>query len=192
MNVKKGSFRVKVTVCIFVSLSIILMYFRVRIPIFPNFLDFDLSDIPIFFISLVFSPLMGILALFVKNLLVCLLMGSFTYGVGEIANFLMGGSFIFIASYLFKNLKSYKYILSYVFGLLALILSSLVLNYFVILPVYGRVLGITIEEIIGGSNLFKFLLVVIVPYNIIKSIIIFFPIIFILNKFKKINSRNSS
>ena len=39
-------FSTKVKISILVVVSVILMYFRVRVPIFPSFLDFDLSDIP--------------------------------------------------------------------------------------------------------------------------------------------------
>ena len=80
-------FSTKVKISILVAVSVVLMYFRVRVPIFPSFLDFDLSDIPIFFIGIMFSPILGVLAMGIKNILVFLIMGSFTSGVGEFANF---------------------------------------------------------------------------------------------------------
>lgn len=185
------STNVKLRVSILIGLSIILMYFRVNIPIFPQFLDYDLSDIPIFFIGLVFSPLWGVLALFIKNLLVCFIIGSFTFGVGELAGFLMMTPFIFIGSSLFNRLSGYKkYVLSYLCSTLSLIISAVFLNYFVILPLYSRVLEVDIVEIIGGSTMFGFLAFVIVPYNIIKSIIVFIPSVIINGRVK--NSRISS
>lgn len=181
----------KIKISILVAISIVLMYFRIGIPIFPSFLDFDLSDIPIFFIGLTFSPILGVLAMALKNILVFLIMGSFTYGIGEIANFLMGSCFVFVSSYVYMKVKSNnKYLLSFVLGMLALVISGTLLNYTVILPVYLKVLGVSLQEIIGtGNTVFKYLIVYIVPYNIIKSIIIFFPTMIIFNKFKKINSR---
>ena len=170
-------FSTKVKISILVAVSVVLMYFRVRVPIFPSFLDFDLSDIPIFFIGIMFSPILGVLAMGIKNILVFLIMGSFTSGVGEFANFLMGSCFVFAASFVFNRKNDIgKYILSFLSGMIALVVSGVLLNYFVILPVYAKVLGVSISGIIGeGTTIFKFLMITIVPYNIIKAIIIFVP-----------------
>lgn len=191
INFKFGT---KVKISILVAVSVVFMYFKVGIPIFPSFLNFDLSDIPIFFISLMFSPILGVFSMGIKNILSFLVMGSFTSGVGEFANFLIGSCFVFVASFVFnrKNNNS-KYILSFLSGMIALVVSGVLLNYFVILPVYAKVLGVSISGIIGeGTTIFKFLMVTIVPYNIIKSIIIFVPTMVIFFKVKKINSRNNS
>lgn len=187
-------FSTKVKISILVAVSVVLMYFRVRVPIFPSFLDFDLSDIPIFFIGIMFSPILGVLAMGIKNILVFLIMGSFTSGVGEFANFLMGSCFVSAASFVFNRKNDIgKYILSFLSGMIALVVSGVLLNYFVILPVYAKVLGVSISGIIGeGTTIFKFLMITIVPYNIIKAIIIFVPTVFIFSKVKKINSRNNS
>lgn len=180
--------RVKLKVSILIGLSIILMYFRVNIPIFPGFLDYDLSDIPILFIGLYFSPLFGVLGLFIKNLLVCFIIGSFTFGIGELASFLMVTPFILVGSILFRKLEGRKkYLVSYLCSSLSLIVSAVMLNYFVILPLYSKILNLNILEIIEGRSILGFLAFVIVPYNIIKSIIVFIPTVIIYDKIK--NSR---
>ena len=182
----------KIKISILVAISIVLMHFRIGLPIFPSFLDFDLSDVPIFFIGLTFSPILSVLAMGIKNILIFLIIGSFTYGIGEIANFLMGSCFVFVASYIYHKIKEKKgYFLSFILGMSALVIAGTVLNYFIILPTYFKILGVGIEDFIGtGSTITKFLILYIVPYNIIKSVIIFFPTMFIFQKFKKINSRN--
>lgn len=181
----------KIKISILVAISVILMYFRVGLPIFPSFLSFDFSDVPIFFVGLTFSPLLAVVTMALKNILVVLIMGSFTYGIGEIANFLMGSCFVFVASYAFNKFPNKnKYVFSFLLGMIALVVSGTLLNYVVILPTYFKVLGVGIEGVAGeGMTIFKFLLFYIVPYNIIKSFVIYFPTIFIFNKFKKINSR---
>lgn len=189
---KNISFNNKIKICILIALSVVLMYFRVGMPIFPSFLDFDLSDIPIFFISLVFSPILGVLALGIKNILVCFIIGSFTSGVGEFANFLMGACFLIAASLLYNKIKGKsKYAFSFLGGMIALVTSGVILNWLVILPVYLKILGVTLSSLIGqDTTLLKYLMIYIVPYNIIKSIIIFVPTVLIVSKFKKINSRS--
>lgn len=183
-------FNTKVKVSILIGISLILMYFRIGIPIFPTFLDFDFSDIPILFIGIVFSPLTSIVAMAIKNILKIIFMGSITFGVGEFANFLMGSFFVFSVS--FSYIKYSNKFLSFFIGMFFLVVSGIFLNYFLILPFYMKVLGVNLYELIGERSVLQYLIYYIVPYNIIKSIIIFFPTIFIYDKFKKINSRNIS
>lgn len=183
-------FNTKVKVSILIGISLILMYFRIGIPIFPTFLDFDFSDIPILFIGIVFSPLTSIVAMAIKNILKIIFMGSITVGVGEFANFLMGSFFVFSVS--FSYIKYSNKFLSFFIGMFFLVVSGIFLNYFLILPFYMKVLGMNLYELIGERSVLQYLIYYIVPYNIIKSIIIFFPTIFIYDKFKKINSRNIS
>ena len=175
----------KIKISILVAISVILMYFRFGLPVFPSFLDFDFSDIPILFIGLVFSPILSVFAMAIKNILIFFIMGSFTFGVGEFANFLIGSCFVFSVSYLFRKFNnSKKYIISFFAGMLALILSGVLLNYFVLLPLYSQVLNTSIFELVGGYQIIQFLFLFIVPYNILKCIIIFFPTMFIFNKLK--------
>lgn len=189
----KLKLRDKAKISILIAVSVISMYFKIVLPIFPTFLSFDISDIPIFFISLVFSPILGVFSMGIKNILSILFMGSFTYGIGEITNFLLGSCFVFSSSYVFLRTSGFKkYILSFLFGSIILIVFGSLLNYFIILPVYVKILGISIDNIVGEYGIFKFFTVYLVLYNLIKSIIIFLPTIFIFNKFKKINSRINS
>lgn len=184
----------RIKICILVSFSVIFMYFKIVLPIFPSFLNFELSDIPIFFISLAFSPISGVVAMGMKNILSFILIGSVTYGIGEFANFLLGGSFVYFSSIVFLKLKgNKKYVLSFLCGSFVLTSLGVFLNYFLILPIYAWVFGTSISLFIGkNTTLLKFLILYLVPFNILKSIIIYFPTILIFNKFKKINSRNSS
>lgn len=183
-------FDTKVKVSILIGISVVLMYFRMGVPFFPSFLDFDFSDVPILFIGLIFSPIISVIAMGVKNILIVLIMGSFTSGIGEFANFLMGAFFVYSCSYIFRRYS--KKALSFFIGMISLIFSGVLLNYFLILPIYMKVLGVNLNEIIGDISVLKYLIVYIVPYNVIKSIIIFFPTMFIYDRFKKINSRSNS
>lgn len=190
---KKLQVKDKAKISVLISVSIVLMYFKIVLPIFPSFLSFDISDIPIFFISLIFSPIIGVFSMGIKNILSVLLMGSFTYGIGEVTNFLLGSCFVFTSSYVFLKISGFKkYILSFMFGSIILILLGSLLNYFIIVPLYVRILGVTIDKLIGGYGVLKFFTVYLVLFNFIKSLIIFFPTIFVFDKIKKINSRIDS
>lgn len=184
---KNFKFNSKIKICILISLSVVLMYFRLSVPFLPNFLKFDLSDIPIFFITIIFSPIWGVISLALKNLLVCFTMGSFTFGIGELANFLMGVFFIIPGAYFYKKFDgNRKYIFSLLSGMIGLTLAGVILNATVILPVYVKLLGVELSSFIGeGNTLLKFLIIYIVPYNIIKSMIVFFPTVAIIARLKK-------
>ncbi len=187
MGIRNYEFSTKVKIGILVAVSVILMYFRIGIPIFPSFLDFDLSDIPVLFIAMYFSPILGVGAMAIKNILIILTMGSFTYGIGEFANFLIGSSFIFVASKVFFKLKGRtRCLISYLLGTFTLVVVGVLSNYFLILPVYLKVLGLNLSSIVGeGGTVLKYLIFSIIPYNIVKSIIIFIPTVVIFYRVKK-------
>ncbi len=69
--------------------------------------------------------------------------------------------------------------------MIGLTLAGVILNATVILPVYVKLLGVELSSFIGeGNTLLKFLIIYIVPYNIIKSMIVFFPTVAIIARLK--------
>ena len=91
----------------FSAISAILMLFEFPLPFAPSFYELDFSEIPILVGSFAFGPAAGVLMEFVKILLKLFLKGTSTAFVGDMANFLVGCSFILPASiiYLFKKGK---------------------------------------------------------------------------------------
>jgi riboflavin transporter FmnP len=158
------------------TLSFILMMFEFPLPIFPAFLQFDASQVPVAIGTFSMGPLSGIAILLVKNLL-NLFFHSSTLGVGELADFLVGGAFVLTSGFIYKFNKNRKgAIISMSLGTIAAVVAGTVLNYYLFIPLYETVLHYPITEIVKmGTNvnshitdLKSFVVLSIAPFNLVK------------------------
>src|SRR5699024_12864669 len=76
-------------------------------PLLPPYLKVDFSDVPALIAGLVFSPLAGILVVFLKNALYFVATGA-TDPIGVAANFIAGTLYVFPVAYLYKRYKGVK------------------------------------------------------------------------------------
>lgn len=102
-----------------------------------------------------------------------------TGGIGEFANILIGGSYVMILCYSYKRSGDLKGVLiGFVLGTISMTIIGSLVNYFVMLPLYGQLMGL--DAIIGlGSainpqvhDLFTFVIWMIAPFNVLKAVII--------------------
>jgi len=161
-------------------MAFLLMYIELPVPIFPEFLKIDISDLPALLGAFALGPIAGVVIELFKNLLHGLL-ATKTAFVGELANFLVGSVLVFISGYIYKAKKSKSgAIIGLLTGVVCMSVFAAVLNYFVILPLYQSVLGFKIVDVIGmGSvinpnikNLTSFVIWMIIPFNLFKGVII--------------------
>ena len=124
------------------AIGYILMFISVPIPmLFPDFLKIDISDITPLIGAISLGPIYGIVISFLKNLLQFITGMSTTGGVGEFANFLIGSSFVFIASFIYSKEKDIKGLIKgLVFGIITMIIVGCLANYFIILPFYSTIM----------------------------------------------------
>ena len=126
-----------------------LQFVECSIPIMPSFVKLDVSDIPALLGTFALGPWWGVAIQLVKNLL-HLPFGS-SAGVGELCNFLLGGTFALVAGLVYHHRKDRRGALSgALLGALAMALVSLPLNYFFVYPAYVVVFGYPMEAIIGA------------------------------------------
>ncbi|GEQ05180.1 ECF transporter S component [Staphylococcus gallinarum] len=169
-----------ITISMLSAVAFILMFIKFPLPFLPPYLTLDFSDVPALLATFTLGPIAGIIVEFIKNLL------NFLFNVGDpigpLANFLAATSFILTAFYVAKNKNNAK---SLVTGLaVATLIMTLVLsilNYFVLLPLYGMIMNLS--DVFG--NLKIIIVSGVIPFNIIKGIVI--SIIFIL-LYKRLNS----
>ena len=81
------------------AVSFVLAFFEFPVPLSPAFARMDLSDFPALIGAFAFGPVSGLLIELVKNALQ--LLTTSTGGVGELANFIMGGSFAVTAGLIY-------------------------------------------------------------------------------------------
>lgn len=165
------------TITLMAVISFIIMFLEMPLPIFPEFLKVDLSDLPALITGLALGPVAGILVELLKNVLH--LLRTSTGGVGELANFLVGVALILPSSIIYKKNQNKKLlVMSMVGGILLMGLVGGLANYFILLPFYQNFMPM--EAIIGlGSavnpaikDTFTLILYAIIPFNILKGIVV--------------------
>lgn len=183
MNINKSSSNLvkMIVLSLMAAVSLVLFFVSFPIPLMPPYLKIDFSDVPALIAALIFSPLAGIIVLFMKAVLYYLVTGL-TDPVGIAANFIAGMIIISPVAYLYHRFKSIKSIIyGLAIGVVAMAIVMTILNYYFILPVYVG-LGFLPEM----TDKAKFITVIsgILPFNLIKGSIV--GILFVL-LFKKLN-----
>lgn len=159
------------------AVSFLLAFIEIPVPLSPAFARFDLSDFPALIGAFAFGPAAGLITELLKNALQ--LLSTSTAGVGELANFLMGGAFVFTAGLIYRFHKSKKtawvacITASFIMGLVAA-----VVNYFILLPMFQQFMPI--EQVIASFGAFipfiKTKLDVVLynafPFNLLKGLAI--------------------
>ncbi|MEG2935048.1 MAG: ECF transporter S component [Clostridium sp.] len=179
MNRSKNVNRL-VKISILVAMASILMMFDFPVPGFPPFLQFDLSDLPALIGGLALGPIAGVTIEGGKVLLNLLFTGSATGGVGELANFLIGASFVWVAAFVYHRNKTKKSaLIGLVLGTVAMTIVGAILNYFVLIPLYATMYG-GMDAIIGMSSegnsaigsFAGIIIIGITPFNILKGAVV--------------------
>ena len=117
------------------AVSYILAFVEFPVPLSPAFARMDLSNFPALVGAFAFGPVSGIMIEFVKNELQ--LLSTSTGGVGELANFFIGASFVWAAGFVYKFHKTKKTAwISCIEGSFIMRIVAAVVNYFILLPMF--------------------------------------------------------
>ena len=157
------------------AIAFVLAFFEFPVPLSPSFARMDLSDLPALIGAFAYGPAAGILIELVKNALQ--LLTSSTGGIGELANFIMGSSFVAAAGLIYKFHKTKKTAMfacltaSVMMGIVAALV-----NYFILLPVFEAFMPL--DQLIASFGEFipfiKTKLDVVLfnafPFNLLKGI----------------------
>ena len=186
MNKSNGkrnkSIRAMVQIAMLSAVAGVLMLFEFPLPFLaPSFYELDFSEVPVLIGTFAIGPAAGATIELMKILLNFVMNGTITAGVGEIANFLMGCAFVVPAGLIYRRKKDKKHALAgMVIGTWSMALASAFLNSMVLLPAYGKAFGMPIDAFVAmGSeifpvidNLFTFCLFSVVPFNLLKGIVV--------------------
>lgn len=164
-----------VKVAILASISYLLMFVQMPIPIAPPFMKVDLADVPALIGGFAMGPWYGVLIQLIKNVLN--LSKTMTGGVGELSNFVVGSTFVLVSSLIYRNKKTRKNsVLALVLGIVAMSAVATLSNAFVVFPIYGEVMNLELEAfaaMIPGNNLvsnyFTMMVFAVAPFNLIKG-----------------------
>ena len=159
------------------AMAYVLAFVEFPVPLSPSFARMDLSDLPALIGAFAFGPLSGLLIELVKNALQ--LLTTSTGGIGEVANFLMGASYVVTAGVIYKHHKTKKT------ALLACIAASFVMgaaaalaNYFILLPLFETFMPLD-QLIASFAEFLPFIhtkqdvvLFNALPFNLLKGLVI--------------------
>lgn len=161
-------------------MAFLLMYIELPIPIFPDFLKLDISDLPALLGAFALGPIAGVVIELFKNILHGML-ATKTAFVGELANFLVGSCLVLVSGYIYEARKSKGgAFAALLIGVICMSIFAGILNYFVVLPLYEKVLGFPVAAVVGmGSkinhnivDLNSFIIWSIIPFNLFKGIVL--------------------
>ena len=100
-----------------------------------GFLEVEISDLPAMIIAFAMGPWAGVMVEFIKNLLHATM--TSTGFVGELANFVINGIFVFVCGALYRHKKTKNgAILALSVATVVLSLTSVLANCFIMLPLY--------------------------------------------------------
>lgn len=159
------------------AIAYLLAFVEFPVPLSPSFAKMDISDLPALIGAFAFGPLSGVLIELVKNALQ--LLTTSTGGVGEMANFLMGASYVATAGFIYNHRKTKKT------ALIACILASIVMgiaaaiaSYFILLPLFEHFMPL--DQLIASFGEFlpfihtkaDIVLFNAFPFNLLKGLVI--------------------
>ena len=147
------------------AIAAVLMLFEFPIVfIAPSFYKLDFSEVPV---------LIGVLLNLVMN-------GTLTFGVGELANFLIGCALVAPASIIYSVNKTRKgAVTGLVAGTAFMVVAGVLLNAFLLLPFYAQFMGGMDALIAVGTEMhasinspISFALLLVAPFNLVKGILV--------------------
>ena len=159
------------------AMAYVLAFVEFPVPLSPSFSRMDLSDFPALIGAFAFGLISGLLIELVKNTLQ--LMTTSTGGIGEIANFLMGASYVVAAGVIYKHHKTKRTAwIACVSASLAMGIAAALANYFILLPLFETFMPL--DQLIASFGAFlpfihtklDIVLFNALPFNILKGLVI--------------------
>lgn len=160
------------------AIAFLLMLVNIPLPFAPSFMKVDISELPALIVGFSFGPLAGSLVILLKIILNTVFHGTTTQYVGELSNLIVSCAFVVPASLIYRGHKT-KLVafISLVVGVLSMTLVASLSNYFVIFPLYGKLMGLDLQafadmvkEVNPYVKDFKSLIIyAVVPFNIVKA-----------------------
>lgn len=178
---KNYSLKAFVSIAILSTIGFLLMV--IEFPTFfgGSFLKLDFSDIAALIGAFMFGPLAAIIIELLKNVLWFMFSGGVAgVPIGEFANFLSGLSFVLPIYYIYRYYQSKRsLVVASAVSTISITVAMCVFNYFILLPFYIKIGGLP-----KNTDLTNLIVYAIIPFNILKGIVVSI-IFFILYNYLK-------
>lgn len=177
------------------AVAAVLMLFEIPLPFAPSFYEIDLSEVPVLIGTFAMGPIAGAFVELVKIILNFVINGTMTAGVGELANFCLGCAFCVPAGVIYRRRKTRKRaVIGLVTGTAVMTFLGCFINAYIMLPAYAKAFSIPLDTIVSmgsevnGSitDLFTFVMFAVVPFNLLKGIMVSAIVLLIYKKISPI------
>lgn len=164
------------TMAILAAIASVLFLFEIPVVLFYKI---DLSSLPVLLGTFAMGPMAGTMVLFVKCVIG--LLHSSSQGVGELADFIVTCAMIWPAGLIYHRTKTRKSaLLGMGIGTLFAVLLGVLVNLYLMIPFYGAVYGMPVDQIVAMGqalipsldSLMKFVLYITAPFNLLKWLLI--------------------
>ncbi|MDO4415063.1 MAG: ECF transporter S component [Erysipelotrichaceae bacterium] len=168
-------------IAILSAVSAVLMLLEFPLPIAPSFYKMDFSEVGVLIGGFALGPTAAIVIEALKILIKFLLKGSFTMGVGELSNFIIGCAMCVPAAMIYKKEKTRKNaLIGLCVGTVCMTVIGVVMNYFVAIPAYVAIAHYPLDVIISMGaaifpfikNTFQLVIACVTPFNLIKGVLV--------------------
>ena len=145
----------------------------------PEFYKLDFSELPVLLCGFYLGPSATVACEGIKILLKLLVKGTSTAFVGDLANFVVGCSFVLPATFWYHFHKSkHSAIIGLVLGTLSMTFLGTAFNAVYLLPKFSQLFGLPLDTIIAMvtairpsvDNLTNFVVLCVAPLNIVKGV----------------------
>lgn len=166
---------------VFAAVAGLLMFLEIPLPFAPAFYEIDLSEIPIMMAGFYLGPVAGVVTELLKQFVKLMLKGTSTAFVGDLANFLVGCSFVLPATIIYHIRKTKKSaLIGLISGTAVMTVFGSLFNAVYLLPAFSKLYGMPLKAIVGmGSavnpainSITTLVLFAVVPFNLIKGVMI--------------------
>ena len=144
----------------------------------PEFYKLDFSELPVLLCGFYLGPSATVACEGVKILLKLLLKGTSTAFVGDLANFVVGCSFVLPATIWYHWHKSkHSAIIGLILGTVSMAVIGSAFNAIYLLPKFSQLYGLPLETIVamgtairgGVSSVTTFVMLCVAPLNLVKG-----------------------
>ena len=144
------------------ALAIILSYFpEIPLAFFAPWLKLDFSFTPMLLAGFALGPVAGLITLSLTNL--AHLLGSTTAGVGELANMIVGASYLLPAMLLYRANKTQKNaLIGMGIGIVLMTIAGIFSNMYILMPFF-------FGERLAEFDMANYVATGVIPFNLVKG-----------------------
>lgn len=181
------------------ALAFMVMLFEIVLPFVPSFYKLGLDEAIVLIGGFALGPWAAVCIEALKIALNLIIGGSITAGVGELANFLIGLSFVLPATIIYQRHKTRKSaMIGLLTGSICMTVFGGLINYFVLLPAYSYFMNLPLADLINlgtviNPNINSVLTLVLLattPFNILKGVVLSLVVLLTYKRISPILKKN--